>query len=95
MPDVSQEYRSLLTRFTKPTLALPQGDRYDREDLLRDQFQLTESGKYRVFYAPIGRINGGARVAIVGITGGFTQMDIAFRVARQGLSAGFSLLADD
>lgn len=59
---------------------------------LYTKLTLAEHGVVRVCYAPFDYINAAARVVIVGITPGRTQMLNALREARRGLDQG---LADE
>ncbi|MCZ8522083.1 MULTISPECIES: hypothetical protein [Paenibacillus] len=80
-----EEYRARI-------LALP-GDRpLMREDLLTDDFRLCREGRVEVYYAPHGEyLNPAARLAVIGITPGWTQTELAFRTARRLLSEGVPL----
>ncbi|MGE0786636.1 MAG: hypothetical protein AB7S26_13275 [Sandaracinaceae bacterium] len=60
----------------------------EREHLLVDAFRVFAEGALEIYYAPIGFVVGAARLAIVGITPGWTQMQTAFAVARAELLAG-------
>ena len=59
-----------------------------RATLLSDRFLLFSEGGVDVYYAPFHRANLGARLALVGLTPGWTQMELAFRAAKQGLEEG-------
>ncbi|MDQ3519975.1 MAG: hypothetical protein M3466_16435, partial [Gemmatimonadota bacterium] len=67
---------------------LPEGAQYTPADLMVPQFQIAAERHLRMYYVPFGTINSDARVAIVGITPGWTQMEIAYRVVRKELIAG-------
>lgn len=67
---------------------LPDCDTFSRSDLLISTFRLESEGRADVYYAPFDYINPAAKVAIVGITPGWTQMELAFQVARRGLQIG-------
>ncbi len=71
---------------------LPERREYTREDLLVPEVQLAaEPTEGLVVYdAPIGWINRDARVALIGVTPGFTQMEIVYRSARRHLLDGAS-----
>jgi hypothetical protein len=62
--------------------------RIDRTLLLSDTFRLFSDQQLSIFYAPFDRVNTRARLAIVGVTPGWTQMEIGYRTARQGLLEG-------
>ncbi len=59
-----------------------------RDDLLVETFRTYHNDRLSVFYAPIGYVVGEARLALVGITPGWTQMQAAFRFARAELTKG-------
>jgi hypothetical protein len=61
---------------------------YQRNELITDRFLLFTDGPLAAYYAPFHDMNLKARVAIVGLTPGWTQMERAFRTARQGLAEG-------
>lgn len=71
---------NLLERF-KPVLC----SEYTERDFL-----LGNERGYNVFYVPLEFINPQARLALVGITPGRTQMFKAYSVARQAIRAGIS-----
>ena len=58
-------------------------------DLMTDAFLLRRDGDLSIYYVPFERLNPRARVVLIGITPGFTQMRIAYEVARDGLAGGF------
>jgi hypothetical protein len=70
--------------------SLPERQEYSHEDLLVPALQLaTEPTEGLVVYdAPIDWINRDARVALIGVTPGFTQMEIVYRSVRRHLLAG-------
>jgi hypothetical protein len=76
-------------RFATAIRGLPPG-RLSRERLLDGEFLLTREGRLSVYYIPFERTNPKARVMLVGITPGWTQMQLAFETARDALHAGVS-----
>jgi hypothetical protein len=84
---------ALFARFAPRIAALPGGERLTREDLVVPDFLLSREGRLAIYYAPFDHINAGARVALVGITPGFRQMEIALRASRDALLAGESSYA--
>jgi hypothetical protein len=68
--------------------SLPERSKYSKDELLVDELRIFKNDELEIYYAPFGWINESARIAIVGITPGFTQMEIAVRVARQALLEG-------
>jgi hypothetical protein len=75
-------------RFRAAIESLPDKPRYDKSDLLCDRFLLFSEGGVDVYYAPFHRTHPGARLALVGLTPGWTQMELAFRAAKRGLVEG-------
>jgi hypothetical protein len=69
--------------------ALPSG-RLTAADLMTDTFLLERQGDLTVYYVPFEKINPKARVVLIGITLGLTQMRLAYEVARDGLREGLS-----
>lgn len=55
---------------------------YQRDELITNRFLLFRDGPLTAYYAPFHYANTKARVALVGVTPGFTQMERAFRTAR-------------
>ena len=49
---------------------------------------MREDDDLAVYYAPVNWCNPEARLALIGVTPGFTQMELAFRIARRELLAG-------
>lgn len=61
---------------------------FTRAQLLIPQFRLERQAPVSVYFAPFEYVNPLARLALIGITPGWTQMEIAYRVARAELRAG-------
>jgi hypothetical protein len=57
----------------------------DRAMLSSDSFRLYSDRQLSIHYAPFDRVNIRASLAVVGITHVWTQMELAYRTARQGL----------
>jgi hypothetical protein len=85
---VQLESNPLLARFAPDIAALPERSVYSPSELLTPQFLLEQENTLSVFYAPFDVVNTRARIAIVGITPGWQQMEISFRVARRALLRG-------
>ncbi|MCJ8012905.1 hypothetical protein MUG84_14300 [Paenibacillus sp. KQZ6P-2] len=80
---------SLLDRYKPAILSLPQSGEWTKRDLLTNAFRLASEDRLAMYYAPHNEwINFDARVVIIGITPGWTQMKIAVRTAQAGLMAG-------
>ena len=78
----------LFERFADHIKALPQRKQYRESDLQNDQFRLYTSGSLAIYYAPFDSINADAKVVLVGITPGWTQMEAAYQEARLALLEG-------
>ncbi len=61
----------------------------EESDVLDDRFLLGREGRLEAFYAPLHGVTANARIAIVGLTPGLSQMLLAFRVARTLLVEGW------
>lgn len=59
-----------------------------REDLLIPELLMETENNLELYYAPYDYINTAAKVMIVGITPGFTQMSLSLRQAKDDLAAG-------
>ena len=79
----------LYGRYLDRIRALPPGA-LSREGLLGGRFRLHHEPTFSIHYAPFDYIHRPAKVALVGISPGWQQMEIAFRVARAQLARGAS-----
>jgi hypothetical protein len=79
---------NLFSEFEPIIRALPMRDRFEREDLLIPSLRLHQDAGLAMYYAPFGSVNPSAIIVLLGITPGWTQMEIAYRVARKELEAG-------
>ncbi|ASC69405.1 hypothetical protein XM38_033600 [Halomicronema hongdechloris C2206] len=72
--------------------SLPEKREYARDDLLVPALKVAEDADkgLAVYDAPFGWGNQEARVALIGVTPGFTQMQILYRVVRRHLLLGAS-----
>lgn len=80
--------QDLFEVFAPSIRALPGRQRLTKDDLLTDEFRLHQEERLAVYYAPFDYVNEGAKVAVVGITPGWTQMEKAYRSARRDLLDG-------
>jgi hypothetical protein len=78
----------LFERFADRISALPRRGQYSKCDLQNDQFRMYMSGSVAIYYAPFDYINAEAKVVLVGITPGWTQMERAYQEARRALLEG-------
>jgi hypothetical protein len=83
-----EDQQDLFEVFAPSIRALPDRQRLTKDDLLTDEFRLHQDERLTVYYAPFDYVNESAKVALVGITPGWTQMEIAYRSARRDLRDG-------
>ena len=62
-------------------------------DAIPPEFVMYQDERLLVAWAPVDHINTDAQLAIVGITPGWAQADIAYRSAQKSLSEGLSYTA--
>lgn len=74
--------------FAPHIAALPPGREFTPRDLLTPTFRLAADGNLAIYYAPFDYVNTNAKIILLGITPGFTQLEIGYREARDGLHAG-------
>lgn len=80
-----------LQQYKQEILALPKDRVLVKDDLLVDELLMARSGELEMYYAPHNEyINPSAKVMIVGLTPGFTQMRTAIKEARIALEKGLS-----
>ncbi|GAA3410608.1 hypothetical protein ACFFNY_21340 [Paenibacillus hodogayensis] len=80
-----------LTRYKQALLSLPKDTTLAKEDLLVDDFLMKRDGELEMYYAPHNEyINASAKVVMIGLTPGWTQMRIAMQEAKAGLEEGLS-----
>jgi hypothetical protein len=74
---------NLFERYTAAIQSLPLNTTLTKEQLLVDDFLLRHEESIEMYFAPHNEyLNPRASVLIVGITPGWTQMEVAFRMAR-------------
>ncbi len=69
--------------------ALPDGD-LGPGQLLTEDFLLEEESRLQMYWIPFERLNQAARIAIVGLTPGWHQMQQAFTAARDAFQDGIT-----
>ncbi|WP_454192967.1 hypothetical protein [Paenibacillus sp. Marseille-Q7038] len=68
---------------------LPIKDQYSKQDLLIEDLLMEQEGQIEMYYAPHNEyINPLAKIVLVGITPGWTQMELAYRMVIQSLHRG-------
>lgn len=86
-----QDY-SLFKSKIEDIMRLPRSGKLLKEDLLTKTFLLHRenvAGKeLAIYYVPFDYVNADAKVVLIGITPGWTQMEIAYREASRYLRAG-------
>lgn len=71
---------------------LPIKDKYEKCELLIDDFLIEKEGNIEIYYAPHNEyLNTKAKIFIVGITPGFQQMSTAISTARKELDKGVDI----
>lgn len=75
-----EKYRSFI-------MTLPPGS-LSKEQLLVKELLIQEDKDMSIYYVPYEYVNKRAKVMIIGITPGFTQMELAIRSAREDLLQG-------
>src|SRR5574337_382402 len=81
---------NLFSKFEDAIRALPVRERIERSDLLIPSLRLHQENNIEIYYAPFDAVNPAAAIVLLGITPGWTQMEIAYRVARREMAAGFT-----
>ncbi|MEK3853776.1 hypothetical protein [Cytobacillus sp. FSL H8-0458] len=80
--------RSLLSMFLPAIQQLPDSKPLTRDQLITPDFLISKNGDLEIYYAPHNEyINNEAKIIIVGITPGWSQMRIAFEAFLKGLAA--------
>lgn len=72
-------------KYEQSILHLPIKETYLKDDLMTDHFLYAQDNKLEVFWAPFEYINKDAKVIILGITPGWTQMQLAYNYVRKNI----------
>ncbi|MBW1796199.1 MAG: hypothetical protein JRJ38_17565 [Deltaproteobacteria bacterium] len=86
MNDMLKHFISLSPKIAR----LPNSSPLSKEDLLIEVFRLWRDNALEIYYAPADYVNKDAQVAIIGITPGWHQMEIAYRTARDAIRRGLT-----
>lgn len=78
---------SRFPEFRDGIAALPVASSYAKDQLMTDGFLLDRDGNVSVYYAPFDHVNESARLVLVGLTPGWTQMNVSFAEARSAIEA--------
>lgn len=90
--DCKKLAQSNLYTFSSRIMELPDKEKYAKEDLLTPSFLLEQKEGISIYYAAHNEIiNEQARVFIIGITPGWTQMERSIHTARKHLLTGLSI----
>ena len=76
---------SAYDRYKGKIAELPSVKKLEPKHLLNKAFRIEHAGNIEIYYAPVDCINGQAEIALVGITLGWHQMEVAFRTAREDI----------
>lgn len=80
-----------LRQYHKAIRLLPRDSGLTKQDLLIPDFLISSSGNVETYYAPHNEyVNPCAKVVIIGLTPGFTQMRVALEEAKKCLEEGLS-----
>jgi hypothetical protein len=85
---VNSPFPPLFESYAEAVGGLLERYRLLKTDLLVKRFQIFGGENLEVYYAPFDSVNVRAKVIIIGITPGWTQMEIAFRRAKAVLRNG-------
>jgi hypothetical protein len=75
-------------KFLPAIMALPARQQLGRDELMVDALRLHRDQQVEVYYMPTDGLNPAAKLMLLGITPGWTQMELAYRHVRLGLSNG-------
>ena len=78
----------MFARFEGTVRGLPLRAKYAQADLLIPELLVEREGRLSMYYAPFDWLNRDARIILLGITPGWTQMELAYRVARAAIDTG-------
>ncbi|OMF29387.1 hypothetical protein BK133_17785 [Paenibacillus sp. FSL H8-0548] len=79
-----------INKYKSFIMSLPSGG-LSREQLFTKELLLEEQEAMSIYYVPYEYVNTQAKLMIIGITPGFTQMEVAIRSAREDLLLGVPL----
>lgn len=82
---------SHLSKYKQTIIRLPEDVQLSKGTVLAGDLLMERSGQLEMYYAPHNEvINPAAKIMIVGITPGWTQMSLALKSAQEGLKAGLT-----
>lgn len=87
--------QGLFEKYAYKILDLAKSGNFEKDRIISSDFLIektTESyGNLEIYYIPFEYINENAKVILIGITPGWTQMEIAYRQVGQDLNRGLPL----
>lgn len=84
-----QVQHASLNKYRSAMLRLPVGKALTKEDLLSGEFLMERHGQVTMYYAPHNEyVNPDARIVMIGITPGWTQMKLSYEAAVRGMALG-------
>jgi hypothetical protein len=72
----------MFSQYQKKIRELPLKEKYEKNDLLNNDFEIFNDGNIKIYYGPFGQKKQNAKIVLVGITPGFTQLEIAIRRSK-------------
>jgi hypothetical protein len=82
----------LFNQYVKAIKELPNKERYEKKDLLTPSFLIQRQGDLEIYFSAHNEyINGQAKVIILGITPGWSQMEKSIRLTKNLLEQDFDM----
>jgi uracil DNA glycosylase superfamily protein len=85
LADNLKENNKMYLNYIEKIRKLPIKQKYDKQDLLTDNFLIEQQNNIKMYWAPFEYINKNAKVVLLGITPGWTQMEQAIRCMRTNI----------
>ena len=90
MATLNLDTQALYASFAAFAQTLPDKSRYQKTDLFNPAVRLHDADNIAIYYVPGDYINKYAKIHLLGITPGWTQMEIFYRAARTAILKGNS-----
>ena len=74
--------QSLFRAYIPHIQKLPQNRVLSQNDLLIRRFRLYSKDDLEIFYAPVGHVRRKVEIVLIGVTPGWSQMELSYRMAR-------------
>lgn len=81
-------FTNRLDKYLPEIIKIPNKSIFQEEDLCISTFLLVKDKNLEIYYTPFDYVKSDAKIILTGITPGWTQMELAFRTAKQGLLRG-------